>query len=151
MQGQGSPPTTISREAPSYPGRSPDPVGVPNPATTIVQLPPAIMERSPAPGIIGGPVPAAIGVDPMTAVAIGAPSAINDHGAWLPAPAEAFQLHPGAVRRKVIVKIGDILWRIGIDSFRLLDGWCQRRSHWLLARQGRSGNRSLSPQCCVVR
>src|SRR5882762_2448745 len=122
MQRQGSPPTTISREAPGYPGRSPDAVGVPNPATTIVQLPPAIMERSPTPGIIRGPVPTAIGVNPMTAVAIGAPPAINDHGAGLPAPAEASQLHPGAVRRKVIVKIGYILGRIGIHSFCLLDG-----------------------------
>src|SRR6266850_5737098 len=149
MQGQGSPATAITSETPGHPRWTPHSVRVPNPPAAIVQLPPAIMERSPAPGIIGGPVPAAIGVDPMTAVAIGAPSAINDHGAWLPAPAEAFQLHPGAVRRKVIVKIGDILWRIGIDRLRLLDGWRQRRSHWLLARQGRSGNRSLSPQCCV--
>ncbi len=87
----------------------------------------------------------------MTAVAIGAPCAINDHGPGLPGPADASQLHPRAVGRKVIVEIGDILGRIGINSLGLLDGRRERRGHRLLAHWRRGRNGSLSSQCGVVR
>jgi len=51
----------------------------------------------------------------MSTVAVWTPGRIDGGGTRLPTPANASQVHPGAVRRKVIVEIGDVGWSV-LDS-----------------------------------
>src|ERR1041384_2857452 len=99
------PAAVIAGATPDHPGRSPDRVRRPDPAAAVVQIPSAIMEWRPTPRVIRLPIPSAIRVNPMPTITIGTPAVINRNDARLPTPADAVQLNPRAVRRKVIVKI----------------------------------------------
>src|SRR5712672_1066882 len=127
----------ISLAAPGDPGRPPDTVRHPDPAAAGMQMPAAVMEGSPTPRIVRLPEPSGIAVNPVAGIAIGPPSAVNYQDTRLPTPTDAFQLHPGAIRRKVIIEITHLRWRAadihGRRSFR------RRRRRRLGSRGWRRG------------
>lgn len=135
VRGQWRPTAIITCGAPGNPSRTPNPVRSPDPPTAVVHLPTAIMEGGPTPGIIRLPEPSAIRVNPVAAIAIGTPATIDRDRAWLPAPADAVQFHPGSVRREIVVKIVHVDGR-GADINR-------RRSHDSLRRHFRLRSRRL--------
>ena len=118
---QGGPPAFITRRSPNHPGRSPGAIRQPDPPYAVMQLPTPIMEWCPTPGVIGLPEPAGVSVNPMSAIAVGAPGTIDGGGPRLPAPADAGQVHPRAVRRKIIVEITDVR-RCILDSSDIFGG-----------------------------
>src|SRR5262245_28988352 len=108
MRRQRRPATMVALAAPNHPRRPPSTVRQPNPAAPRVHLPAAIMERRPAPGIIRLPKPSGVSPHPMAGIAIRPPGTIDHDDPRLPAPADAVQLNPGSVWRKVVIKVSGI-------------------------------------------
>src|ERR1044071_10197339 len=126
---QWRPTTIVARLAPDYPGRSPNSIWQPNPATTWMQLPSTVVKWGPAPGILRLPKPTGVSVNPVASITIRAPGPVHYDNTRLPAPAQAVQNHPGAIRREIGVKIIHLGGRSGDFS--------GRRRQWRFDRGGR--------------
>src|SRR5581483_4833838 len=105
MRRQRRPAAMIAGYAPRHPGWRPNCVRKPNPAATFVQIPAPVMKRRPTPGIIRLPEPARVRVNPMAAVAIRRPPAMNHDRARLPAPPVIRQANPAPVRSELIIEV----------------------------------------------
>ena len=129
---QRRPAAVTTRIPPGHPGRTPNGVRRPAPAPARMLKPAPVMERRPAPRIIRKPIPAAVGINPVSMIAIRLPAGVVNHHAGPPAPAIAVHVHPGAIRRKRVIKIIHRDFRRWLRrlllrrrrGFRLL-GWCR--------------------------
>jgi len=135
---QRSPATIGIRVAPRHPRRRPVVSGNPHPANTVVPVPAAVVERRPTPRIGRVPIPSSVGVEPVSAVAVGLPPGHNRGAGRLPHPPIRWHIHPGPVRRQGrVVVVVYLRYRLRVNR----DGLSRRgrQRGWSLGDHGLVG------------